>query len=357
MNSIIPLLHDFRFQMKQIPVKTKYKKKLRTMRMHFNLTLCYHSLRKLWGKSFISKTFGTTCSRISYWEKRILNPNFHSGTWGGQRWSKFSSNQRKLLLVYLWYLVTEGPDRFTLGSLVQEMSKAGFEVNRMYLSRIFRSWKWSWKIPVRFHKKKYRSDNIDRYMNFLLWIQDIPWARLKFADESHFVGRRLFKKLALGPIGHRVTVLKDAPLDESYSMTLLTSLTTPNIPYFVDLREESNTQWDFVRFVFAAICEGALVSGDYLIVDNATVHDGKESREFFEDLLRTAGVTLIFLPAYSPELNPCELVFNHIKQHLQNYRSGMKFWLEICKSLIQVTHPDVYNFYKHCIRGNFNQVV
>jgi len=340
--------------MKQTRRSNQYRTKYLRSTKRFNLVLCYHSLRGIWGKSSIAKIFGTTRNRITYWEKKALNPNWHSGTWGSYRWSKFSVPQKKMLRLYLWYLVTKAPDKFTLGGLVHEMHKVGFDVSRMYISRIFKSWKWSWKIPVRFHKSKYTSDNIDRYMNYLFWVQDIPWAKLKFVDESHFVGRRLFKKLAVGPIGHRITVLKDAPLDESYSMTLLTSLTSPKLPYFIDLREQTNNQWDFVRFIFNAISQRALVSGDYLIMDNAHVHDAKESREFFKDLLRVAGVTLIYLPAYSPELNPCELVFNHVKQDLQNYRGGMEFWLEVCKSLTHVTHVDMYNFYNRCIREVYN---
>jgi len=39
-------------------------------------------------------------------------------------------------------------------------------------------------------------------------------------------------------------------------------------------------------------------------------------------VLEFFGVHLIFLPAYSPELNPCELVFNVVKAHVRNYRDG-----------------------------------
>ena len=43
-------------------------------------------------------------------------------------------------------------------------------------------------------------------------------------------------------------------------------------------------------------------------MDNATVHKGLESMRFLSPLLRAAGVKLLFLPKYSPELNPCEEV-------------------------------------------------
>jgi transposase len=67
---------------------------------------------------------------------------------------------------------------------------------------------------------------------------------------------------------------------------------------------ESNTQWDFLEFVFSA-CE----SKAYLICDNAVVHGGAESLDMLLEALEACGITLVFLPPYSPELNPCELVW------------------------------------------------
>jgi len=51
----------------------------------------------------------------------------------------------------------------------------------------------------------------------------------------------------------------------------------------------------------------------FLVVDGHPVHRSKRVREFVE---ATEGrLKLFFLPAYSPELNPDELVWNHVKSH------------------------------------------
>jgi len=90
--------------------------------------------------------------------------------------------------------------------------------------------------------------------------------------------------------------------------------------------------------------EGALVAGDYLVLDNARVHHAKEANKFLVPLLDLAGVRLIFLPAYrfsfqfislpgqspnhhphllfSPELNPCELVFGFVKNSMHDNRGS-----------------------------------
>ena len=41
-----------------------------------------------------------------------------------------------------------------------------------------------------------------------------------------------------------------------------------------------------------------------------------------EDLLISVGVKFIRLPVYSPEFNPCELVFNYIKSKI--YRKSIR---------------------------------
>jgi transposase len=43
--------------------------------------------------------------------------------------------------------------------------------------------------------------------------------------------------------------------------------------------------------------------GDILVKDNLSTHKDQESL----DLLKNAGVTVRFLPAYSPDYNPIEL--------------------------------------------------
>jgi transposase len=67
----------------------------------------------------------------------------------------------------------------------------------------------------------------------------------------------------------------------------------------------------------AAVAGGWLQDGDLLIVDNATVHFGEGSRDELLRLLMDNSIQYLFIPTYSPELNPCELVFSFIKKHIR----------------------------------------
>jgi len=56
-----------------------------------------------------------------------------------------------------------------------------------------------------------------------------------------------------------------------------------------------------------------------------------------------------FLPPYSPEFNPCELVFSLVKTHLRNSITSAQFIQEIARGFSQLTQDSLRKFYAHCI--------
>jgi transposase len=85
-----------------------------------------------------------------------------------------------------------------------------------------------------------------------------------------------------------------------------------------------------------------------LVCDNARIHRGPRVERLCED----AGVMLIYLPPYCPELNPIELCFAAMKSNLRNtqilsYASDPEW--EVRSTFNQVVTPHLlYNYYKHC---------
>ena len=102
--------------------------------------------------------------------------------------------------------------------------------------------------------------------------------------------------------------------------------------------------------VFEAFVEQVLVpelqSGDVVIMDNLSSHKRQRIRELIEG----AGARLVFLPPYSPDLNPIELIFAKVKQLLRSlaYRTRDALWKAMQSVLDQVTPSDALNCYKHC---------
>jgi transposase len=56
-----------------------------------------------------------------------------------------------------------------------------------------------------------------------------------------------------------------------------------------------------------------LKSGDVVIMDNLSSHKSERA----EKLIKCQGAWLLFLPPYSPDLNPIEMAFSKLKAHLR----------------------------------------
>lgn len=127
------------------------------------------------------------------------------------------------------------------------------------------------------------------------------------------------------------------------------SLTSDPPCWIAPPRSATNDANDFLLVLTWLLEAGALVAGDFLVLDNARVHFAAEIQQDIEDLLYITGVKLMFLPAYSPELNPCELIFSLVKNKLRNYRGEGRLWAEAQQAFLSITHEQVRQEYKHCL--------
>lgn len=256
----------------------------------------------------------------------------------------------ELIQALLWRLVRLHP-HYRVRDYTNALSDVtGIHFKRNFVLRIFKNWRWSWKKPAVQHVQKYTRENIAYYARWVILIPHIPFAQLKFCDESHFVSRQLHRDSSVSPVGVRPYLHDAADLAESFSLTLLLDLSNETNPFFVDLRAGSNTEFDFLAFVRAAVAAGRLQDGDFLIVGNATVHFGEGSRDELLQLLMDNGIQYLFLPNYSPELNPCELVFSFIKKHIRSTRSAeLQVPLLVTQALSLLPYNHVLNFYEHCV--------
>ena len=102
--------------------------------------------------------------------------------------------------------------------------------------------------------------------------------------------------------------------------------------------------------VFEAFVEQVLVpelrAGDVVIMDNLSSHKRHRVRELIEE----SGARLVFLPPYSPDLNPIEMIFAKVKQLLRSLASRTRetLWKTMQSVLDQVTPTDALNCYRHC---------
>lgn len=102
--------------------------------------------------------------------------------------------------------------------------------------------------------------------------------------------------------------------------------------------------------VFTAFVEQVLVPtltpGDKVIMDNLSAHKVSGVREAIE----AVGAEVIYLPPYSPDLNPIELAFSKLKQLMRSAKHRLvdKLWQETQRMLDAITPTDAKNYFRHC---------
>ena len=79
----------------------------------------------------------------------------------------------------------------------------------------------------------------------------------------------------------------------------------------------------------------SLIKGQIVIMDNASIHKSQKVR----DLIEAAGCRLIYLPPYSPDLNPIE-----------TFWANMKSWIKENIPEINDTWLALTQFFNHQIK-------
>lgn len=90
----------------------------------------------------------------------------------------------------------------------------------------------------------------------------------------------------------------------------------------------------------------ALEPGDVVVMDNLSSHKRQRTR----DLIEGAGAELAYLPPYSPDLNPIEMIFSKVKQTLRSLglRTREALWTTMQAVLDRITPSDASNCFRHC---------
>jgi transposase len=87
-----------------------------------------------------------------------------------------------------------------------------------------------------------------------------------------------------------------------------------------------------------------LSRGDVVILDNLAVHKSARAAE----CLKQIGAWFLFLPPYSPDLNPIEMAFAKLKAHLREAaaRSFDTLWRAIGNICDLFSHDECWNYLK-----------
>ncbi|KAG1165623.1 hypothetical protein G6F36_013265 [Rhizopus arrhizus] len=89
----------------------------------------------------------------------------------------------------------------------------------------------------------------------------------------------------------------------------------------------------------------------YLVMDNAPIHQSKE----IEELITSRGYRCIYLPPYSPELNPIEQFWSVVKSHVRRDELKTEDGLSdrIAVACNKIPYDHLYRFINYSV-GKFD---
>ena len=134
-------------------------------------------------------------------------------------------------------------------------------------------------------------------------------SRLVFIDET-WVKTNMAPLRGWGLRGQRLAA--QVPHGHWKTLTFVAALRVDriNAPWVID----GPINGELFTLYVEKVLVPTLAPGDVVILDNLGSHKGKAARR----AIRAAGAHLLFLPPYSPDLNPIEQLFAKLKHLLRN---------------------------------------
>ncbi|MDQ4122282.1 MAG: IS630 family transposase [Acidobacteriota bacterium] len=166
-------------------------------------------------------------------------------------------------------------------------------------------------------------------------------ARLRFLDEAgaSTILTRLYAR-AIG--GRRIT--EAVPRNYGASTSMIAAMGINGVDATMIIAGSVDT------LVFNAYCEQVLRPtlkvGDVIVLDNLGAH--RASR--IEEICKECGARVIWLPPYSPDFSPIELMWSKVKAYLKKAKARTQEELEkaIAVALKTITISDCLNWFGHC---------
>jgi transposase len=165
--------------------------------------------------------------------------------------------------------------------------------------------------------------------------------RLVFVDEMG-TNTSLSPIYAWAPKGRRAHC--SVPRNRGKNTTLLSSMSLSGMG--PSLAVDGPTDREVFEAYVERVLAPTLQAGQVLVMDNLSAHKGERVRE----LIDNRGCQLLYLPPYSPDLNPIEEAFGKIKGLLRKAEARTREALveAMGRALSAVSKHDARGFFEHC---------
>ncbi len=163
--------------------------------------------------------------------------------------------------------------------------------------------------------------------------------RLAFVDETS-LKTNMIKTTGWAPRGQRL--VDHAPFGHWNTQTFIAALRHDRLDAPWVIKGAMNGEM-FALYVETQLAP-VLRKGDVVILDNLSSHKTPKAAE----ILRQLGAWFLFLPPYSPDLNPIEMAFSKLKALIR--KAAARTYDELWKAAGRVcdlfSDEECYNFFK-----------
>lgn len=165
-----------------------------------------------------------------------------------------------------------------------------------------------------------------------------------FLDESGAT-TQMTRNYGRAPRGERVR--EATPQGHWKILTMVAALTTRGLEAPMTIAEPTDGDI-FLAYIEQVLCP-RLRPGQVVVMDNLSAHKVSGVRE----LIEARGARLLYLPPYSPDLNPIEQAWSKIKQVLRSLKARTAETLDhaLAEALKTITAENAVAWFAHCGYG------
>ncbi len=243
----------------------------------------------------------------AHWVRKIKRIRKETGLVGPRPQRVSHATKLDDHLVRLLEIETETPDA-TLAEIVARFAAEGVKTSISGVHRALRRLKYSRKKKVRRASEQKRPDVRRQREEWRAEKLQTARGRLSFLDETA-ARTDMTRRYGRAPIGQRLTGY--APQSHWITTTFVAALRSDGLtaPLTIDGAMNGAKFQDYVEHVLRP----TLRPGDIVVMDNLKCHKNAAVRKAIE----AADAEVLYLPPYSPDLNPIEQAFSKLKQILR----------------------------------------
>lgn len=239
--------------------------------------------------------------------------------------------------LYIQQLIFSNPSLKCI-DIAQKVNKVfNTQISRQLVHIVLKKLNFSYKRIRKRGKSAKKSELTKTFINTMVSVPNN--VEVISIDESGF-DQRAHPLYGYAPKGKQAILEYDTSNDRNH-YSLIMAISSKGTKRFCIQKDtvDSNTFYDFIRSI--RIPKHAVV-----IMDNASIHKSKITKQ----LIESRKARLVFVPPYSPEYNPIEMVFGSVKNRFYKQRYKKRF------ETIKAIHSSVKSIKKQNIVNCFNHV-